>query len=86
MGLVQDLLEDSWHPGPKCRLAPYLDQLPDTDRDELIAAIGEPRITAEAIARHLKRHGQHIQAGTIQRHRRNECATCTTAGRVYGTH
>lgn len=61
-------------PGPKCRVEQILQTLGKEDREDLVAALGDPTITGSAIYRALAKRGIKLADHTIHRHRRKDCA------------
>jgi hypothetical protein len=82
MTLVDQLLAISaaTRPGPKCILGKYLDTLPDTDRDELVAAVKHPDIKASVVARHLNTLDVSVDVQTVRDHRNGTCKGCSDRG------
>lgn len=61
--------------GPGCNVCSVLAAMPETDRETLIEAMDDATFTSAAIARALKEEGyNHINANSIIRHRRSDCA------------
>lgn len=79
MGKLKDLVDESQiTAGPKCTVSMLLDQLDDTDGQELVELLAGDRPTS-VIARALVRldwtvNGRPIASQTLGRHRKGECS------------
>lgn len=61
--------------GPNCTLCQLIIDMPSDERTVLSAALDDGTFTSAAIARALKEEGyEFINASTVIRHRRSECA------------
>ncbi|GAA2439806.1 hypothetical protein [Streptomyces glaucus] len=56
--------------GPRCSVGAFLAAAADNDAAALRQALDNDRITSRAIADILSKHGEHITAYTVARHRR----------------
>ncbi len=59
--------------GAKCVIGRILDDLPEKDREALIAALGDMRFKGSEIHRALLAEGYRTSYMTTLRHRRREC-------------
>ena len=61
--------------GPNCTLCQLIIEMPTGEREVLSSALNDGTFTSAAIARALKEEGfEFINASTVIRHRRSECA------------
>lgn len=60
--------------GPPCTVSLLLADLGKDDHAALVDALAHPTLTTAAISRALLREGHRINAATLQRHRKGECA------------
>lgn len=72
--LLKDILSENGSQNTNCRIREIADNLPEGDKDALIAAINDENITTSAIERALKKNGLFVAGSTIRRHRRGECS------------
>lgn len=74
MSFLEEVRAASVIQGPTCTLALLMDDLPDDLREQVRAALDDPTINGEAIARALQNRGYKMRGSTVQRHRRKACA------------
>ena len=75
MGLSLDAFAaESVRRGPTCSVSALVASLPPKDASVLTDALSNVSITHAAIARVLKAEGHPIDASTVGRHRKRECA------------
>ena len=73
MGLLDDIREAQWQPKKICRFGEFIDSREDTDRQELLEAVTDNRISSRAILVACRKHGFTGGDSIIRRHRRQEC-------------
>jgi hypothetical protein len=59
--------------GPCCTLCQAIPALSKADREELLACLADPTMTAAGISRALRAEGIAIGTHTVLRHRKGEC-------------
>ena len=74
MGLLDDFKSEGQRPRMQCRIVTVREEMTADEHADLIAALGNPVISAAAIERVLKRKGIDVPQGTVTRHRRGECS------------
>ncbi len=61
--------------GPRCNIAILQDGMTATDVDEMEAALADPKVPDSAVLTVLAARGhEEIKLGSLQRHRRRQCA------------
>lgn len=60
--------------GPRCTVCTLLDTLPKDDAAALAEYLANPVVHGSMIARALTAEGHHVNASTVVRHRRGDCA------------
>lgn len=74
MGLADALERATTKKGPACAMQTVFALLAPGEAAVLRAAFTDPTINAAQIRRALGEEGHHIGVGTVQRHKRGECA------------
>jgi hypothetical protein len=74
MGLLDDIKSEPRRLPHKCSIKSLLEQMPDTEAQELLTALDDLTIQGSVIIRVLQRRGYEIKAGSLTRHRRKDCA------------
>lgn len=62
-------------PGPPCRVGEALRKLPEEQREKMVAALGEKKITTATVRRVFEGWtGTRFNPSSFQRHRDGDCA------------
>lgn len=73
---LADLLNNEPDVGRQCRFAPWLESLPEDDRNTILAAFDNRTTTISHIVRVLQGIGCPSSSTSIRTHVKNECVTC----------
>lgn len=57
-----------------CGVCTLLGELPEAERDALVAAMAKPKVSHTALSKLLKENGYPISDGVVGRHRRGVCS------------
>lgn len=68
-----DLSEFYEKPTQRCVVGRFIYELPEPDRETVLAAIEMPDITASSIHRACERRGAQFRVNSTRLHRRGEC-------------
>jgi hypothetical protein len=77
MGLLDDLSNvESFGKAQSlfCGVCTLLGELPEAEREALIATMAKPKIGHTALSKLLKENGYNISDGVVGRHRRGVCS------------
>ena len=73
MGLLDEIKGEPRRLPAKCHVWALLERLPADEAQQLKEALDDLTIQASVITRVLQRRGHEIKAGSLTRHRRQEC-------------
>ena len=74
MGFAKRLAEyEKPRIGGKCATCTIIEEASPEDREALLAAMGDPRISNTGMARIFREEGFNIGDSAIRRHRKGEC-------------
>ena len=74
MGFAQRLAEyEKPRVGARCATCMIVDEASPDDREALLAAMDDPRISNAGMARIFREEGFHVGESAIRRHRKGEC-------------